>query len=196
MGLRAFVAIDLTEENRRVLDHAKDVLLDVDPAWVGEKWVSSADRHVTAAFLPDVEPWDVYSVVAALQAACAAHDPFTLALSGVRAVPRPARARMLWAELADEEGDSVTLASDVREALRNHLDPRPAKPFRPHATLVRARKTRAIRDEALVAAGDVLVASGQASLAVPVASLTLYSSTLTRTGPVYESIASVPLRAD
>ena len=196
MGLRAFVAIDLTDENRELLDRAKDALLDVDPAWTGEKWVSSADRHVTVAFLPDVDPSEVDGIVSALHEVCCPHDPFGLTLSGVRAVPRPARARMLWADLTDEERVSPGLASAVRAAVRDHLDPRPGKPFRPHATLVRARKTRPIREDALAAAAHVFATAGDVSLQVPVPALALYSSTLTRTGPVYESLANIPLGAD
>ncbi len=64
---------------------------------------------------------------------------------------------------------------------------------RPHITLVRSRRPRRVSTEALEA-GDKIIRRAPVECFLSVERFTLYSSTLTPTGPVYEKIASVPLK--
>ncbi len=67
------------------------------------------------------------------------------------------------------------------------------RPFVPHVTLVRARRPRALDPIALDAASaSARSALGQKRV-MSVVQATLYKSTLTRAGAVYESLAEIPI---
>ncbi len=81
------------------------------------------------------------------------------------------------------------LASAIEDALVPLGHERSAKAFSSHITLVRARKPRAIPFEALDAGNRFLYAATDRDKKMSVRGVTLYSSTLTPRGPVYEELA-------
>ncbi|TLM67832.1 MAG: RNA 2',3'-cyclic phosphodiesterase, partial [Actinobacteria bacterium] len=154
------------------------------------KWVAPGDLHVTLRFLGDVPAEDLDALAAAVGEAAAGREPFTIAPAAVKAVPSARSARMVWGVFADPDGAASALASAVSSAAApwcRHDDP---KPFRPHVTLVRARGRRPVPGDALAAANAQVKATAQP---MSVAHVTLFSSTLTRQGAVYEEVARMPL---
>lgn len=187
---RVFAAVELTDEVRETFVGAGSAFLELAPDWAGEKWVSPNSLHVTLVFLGDVPDGRLPHAVAALVATASAHTPFVLAADGVASVPGGARSRMLWGRLADPVGLAAGLAADVRASLAPWTAHSDAKPFRPHVTLVRARRPRVAPPDALAAA-NAHVSDAAASMSV--GCVTLFASTLTRTGPIYEVLDRVPL---
>ena len=103
---------------------------------------------------------------------------------------------MVWATLAAERESLSALASHVEETLSSVLGPSEPRPhgFRPHVTLVRARRPHVLAADAVDAAETLLADAGKdPDRIVSGRSLTLYSSTLGRGGPTYERIGEVML---
>jgi 2'-5' RNA ligase len=94
---------------------------------------------------------------------------------------------MLWAILDDPDGRCAELAARVDTAAVACGLSSEERPFAPHVTLVRARKPRPLPHEALTSA-DAMIRRPRLSMSV--LSATLFASTLTRTGAVYETIES------
>jgi RNA 2',3'-cyclic 3'-phosphodiesterase len=130
---RLFVAVDLPEAARAALARTGADLA----ARTGGRAVPEASLHVTLDFLGRVPPELGPDVVDAVRAALAG-PPIAVALGGLRARPRPARARLVAVEIADPEGGLVARAGRVREALDLVLGREPADaPLWPHVTVLR-----------------------------------------------------------
>ena len=184
---RCFVAVELSDEVRARLEGACGSLVAQAPEWGGEKWVAPENLHLTLKFLGSLRDEDVALVRAGLREALAAMPPFSMVLASLAAVPRPARASIVWARLGDPDGRCAKLAARVDAAAVACGLPAEDRPFAAHVTLVRARKPRSLSQEALTSAD---VAVQRQPLSMSVLSVTLFASTLTRTGPVCKIIES------
>lgn len=188
---RCFVAVELPEEVRHGLVDARDAIVTAAPAWRNEKWVAEHNLHLTLKFLGGLEDAQLEGVRRAVDENLARGVGFPMGVAGVRAVPRPRRCSMVWAPLDDPDGACAALAALVDSAaVASGLPADEERRFKPHVTLVRARKPHSLSHEALTCADAALA---RRSLSMSVLSVTLFASTLTRTGPVYEAIDSWPL---
>ncbi|MDI6711818.1 MAG: RNA 2',3'-cyclic phosphodiesterase [Anaerosomatales bacterium] len=193
--MRAFFAIGLDGPMRAALVRAREAFCDAAPAWRSEKWVSEENLHLTLAFLGDVPE----SVLAALAEDAATRvagvAPFTLTAKDLRAVPRPRAATMLWCTVGEGEREAAGLAAALQEAAALHGIDLPGRPFAAHLTLVRSRRPRHAPADALASAAEALAAAGPPA-GMSVTDVTLCSSTLTPRGPIYSTIARLPLHRD
>lgn len=183
--------MELPAPARNVLSAACTALRDIDPSWAGEKWVSAESIHITLRFLGELDPLLAERISLDYARAVTAIEPFLLDLTELVAVPRPGRSSMIWARVADSTGRCQELA-EVAERISRKVGLAPeSRPFVPHVTLVRTRHIRPVTTATLEAAatqsGLVL------AQAMSVLSATLFSSTLTPAGPVYERFAEFAL---
>jgi 2'-5' RNA ligase len=179
--LRLFVALDLPGEARAALAAFRDEEVAAAP----DVWRPVRDEalHVTLAFLGHRPAGDVAAVEAVLTRCGGAAPPLVL---GAPLLLPPRRARVLCAEVADEEGALAALQSCVSEGLAAAEVYEPeARPFRAHATVARLR-ARARPPRSVSGSGPERVAfRGEA--------VTLYRSSLRRGGAEYEPLVRVPL---
>jgi 2'-5' RNA ligase len=204
MTLRAFVAITLTAETRRALARACEEYRAAAPGSAGERWVAEENLHATVRFIGALAEDDVDRVVAALVDTCVRDRPFPMTLGRIVAHPGGRRARMLWATVADGVDAAQRLAADVEAALLGTLELEPVeRAFRPHVTLCRFRKPHGVPALALAAADASLDAAAptcgapvRSATVVSVPGVSLLSSTLTPSGPVYRELARIPLGGD
>ena len=184
--MRIFLGIDPGDASRDELASLCVVLRDATPEWRGEKWVPRGNLHLTLRFLGEVEPDTAPAIRDALAQSLSAHSRFDISvLVPVEAVPAARRARMLWARYDDPAGRCRRLAADVDDVLITFGIPPEPRPFVPHVTLVRARSPRRF------SLPDAFIIEPVNPMSVH--EVTLFSSTLTRTGPVYERIERIAL---
>jgi len=188
---RCFLAITLPAPALRALTEARAAFLEAAPAWAGEKWVRPELLHVTVAFFGAVPDARLDTLVAGLEAFTSVTRPFTLRLTGARAVPSQRRASMIWASL-DGDVDAVSAVRDHALAAAGcAADPRR---FSPHVTLARARGVRRVHHVALQAADRILSEAGKTAVGtMSVPSLTVFSSTLDGSGPSYRPLSVIAL---
>jgi 2'-5' RNA ligase len=188
---RVFVALELPEPARDLLDHTLAAFLAAAPSWNNEKPVDAGLFHVTLAFIGAMPDPALPALIERLDDAARAVGPFMLELDSVRAVPSRRRATMVWASLAGEVEDASRLAGAIERAAGL---PESGRPFRPHVTLARARRPRRVHDGAITAAEATLSAAGrETDRIVSVRSVTVFSSTLGKSGPAYEPLAVLAL---
>lgn len=189
---RCFVAVDLPERAISALLSTRDVLVSEAPTWADEKWVGPANLHVTLAFLGPVADPSLEATLRAIAPVGAQQGPFRMRLDGIRAVPNARRATMVWATV-DCDADLSPLRDGI---LRAAACPADTRPFRPHITLVRARRPHRIEPSAIASAARPLSDAGKEPDGwMSVRTLTVYSSTLGPTGPTYRRLAELPLAA-
>ncbi|TLM85973.1 MAG: RNA 2',3'-cyclic phosphodiesterase [Actinobacteria bacterium] len=139
--VRCFVGISLSDEVRAAALHAASAIRKLDPPWMGEKWVSPENLHVTLAFMPAVHQGRVDEMSGVVERIVSGHPPVRLGDPRTEAVPSPGRCRMLWLAFSDPSGGCAGLASDLRAGLTDFgAEDDRGRPFRPHVTLCRARR--------------------------------------------------------
>ncbi|HET6497674.1 MAG TPA: RNA 2',3'-cyclic phosphodiesterase [Coriobacteriia bacterium] len=188
--MRCFVGIELDEGTLGDLTAVATALRSADPRWAAERWVPSCNLHFTLRFLGDLPDARIDALAAHLRCTFATWVPFDAACAhAAEAVPNSRRARMLWTRYHDPCGAFTALAEavgDAAETLGIAREPKNAR-FVPHVTLVRTRDPRPFQTSALTAVPSVRPVS--------VRKVTVFSSVLTRSGPVYERLAALALAA-
>jgi 2'-5' RNA ligase len=112
--LRLFVALDISEEARDVMDALGAQCRDLDlPA----RYEAREKQHVTLAFLGATAPERLAEVEGAISAAARASAPFMLTLDTVGAFPDERRARILWLGSSAPNPQFEALAASVRDGL-------------------------------------------------------------------------------
>lgn len=184
--MRTFLAIGLDDALRHELSALREAVIEAEPRWAGEKWVSAQNLHLTLRFLGERDPDDVSLLVDALTGPLSSLDPFAAACAiPVEPVPRGRRYRMLWSRFEDPGGSFAGLATGVDAALCTLGIPPEQRPFVPHVTLCRTRRPQPYSPS------FPLVTNVRSSMSVR--EVMVFSSELRRSGPEYTSHAIIPL---
>lgn len=184
--MRLFVAVNLPEHTRRSARAATRTLRESS---LPVKWVDEDALHVTLKFLGEVANGEVDAIGRALSDAVRAVRPFDVGLGGLGTFPGGERPRVFW--LGVERHPALELlAHDVERALSPLGYESELKPFQPHVTLGRARKTA--RPKSLESWAEVSRGVDYADV-VPVESVDLMESVAGRGGPAYRLVHVAPL---
>jgi 2'-5' RNA ligase len=189
--MRCFLAIELPDEAKVTLEHAGAAIRNTEPSWADEKWVAPGALHVTLKFLGELEPELAQRFAVEFSARARAVQPFSLELTGLTAVPRSGRASMVWAGVGDPSARCAQLAAAAEELSRVCGIRQSEKAFRPHVTLVRARRPRCVSVATL---DDAVIESAiDQSVPMSVLSASLFSSRLTPSGALHELLWELKL---
>lgn len=142
-GMRMFLALRPPHQEVDRLDDFLDVRRDAGPF----SWTSAEQFHLTLAFLSDVPEHRIDDVVEAVSGAAARRELFDVCLGGGGAFPDPARARVLWVGLRQDEANSTelaALAAGVRRSAGQHGVQVDGQRFRPHLTVARTGRPAAV----------------------------------------------------
>ena len=188
--IRAFIAIELTDEVKAAISRLQSRLKSASP--VPARWVAPQGIHLTLKFLGDIPLNSASAVTGAMQQAAREIPPFRLQVRGLGVFPNPRRVRIAWAGI---EGDLTHLVR-LQERLDDGLVPlgfaRETRAFTPHLTLARVRDSASPAEQEsfgkIVTAATFSEAPG-----FSVGSVHLIKSQLGREGAVYDRISSVAL---
>ncbi|NPV85622.1 MAG: RNA 2',3'-cyclic phosphodiesterase [Anaerolineae bacterium] len=188
--LRAFIAIDLSEEVKAEIGMVLRKLQAVSPVPV--KWVSPDNIHLTLKFLGDIQPAQVERVGQFLRTEICQFSSFSLTLTGLGAFPNMNRPRVIWIGIGDQPL-LLSLQAVIEKGLERLGFPAEQRSFKPHLTLGR------VKDSATV--GDLKAIAKRLSEIEPrflasqqVRFVCLYRSILQPAGPIYEQLFRVLLK--
>lgn len=179
--IRSFVAIALP-------DVVSDALEDLQEGLAGAHWTAPDNLHLTLAFLGEQPRRTLEDLDAALVALrCAS---FRLRLSGVDAFGKK-DARVIFAGVAASP-PLLSLQAKVASAARDAEIALDARRYAPHVTIARLSRGAVPpeRLHAYLSAHNLFETEP-----FDVREITLFRSTLTRDGPIYEPLATYPLAA-
>jgi RNA 2',3'-cyclic 3'-phosphodiesterase len=176
--VRAFVALELTDEIRDRLKEAQEKLRGssarltmVDPALI----------HITLKFLGEVADRDLPRLCDTLKGI--SFRPFPVTVGSVT-VNNPKRPHTVWCTIGDG-GNGKNLFRQLEDALAPLGFERETRGFTPHATLARVKEPdpslfTVLRSMETTSYGDCMIGG-----------MKLKKSTLTPRGPVYEDLLEV-----
>lgn len=182
------MAISLPEAVKR------EVADRIAPLRAGEpraRWVAASNLHLTLLFIGETQPAEVPGIVAGMREVAAPERPFEIELAGAGRFGGARRPGTLWLGLSRGAEETASLSAALADRLGRPGEEPGGRTiqgeWRPHLTLAR-RAPPALRrrlDQAL---------EGLPALRWSVDELHLYRSHLGNEAPVYEELASVPLR--
>jgi 2'-5' RNA ligase len=178
MGIRAFVAIELSERVRRGL---ADLLEELKGSGADAKWVEPKNLHLTVKFLGQVGEGDVGRVCGIMDEAVAGAAPFRLRIAGAGSFPGGRRPRVVWVGAHGATRDLEAIFRRLEEGLAAVGVEPDGRPFVSHVTLGRLRSPRGADRLAERIARSAERDFGE----ITVEALTLFQSDLSPKGPTY-----------
>ncbi len=188
MRVRLFVAINLPPEIRTALWRAAQPLRDLD---VSVRWIPAESIHMTLKFLGDVPAEREREVVGAVESTVAGTSRFVLPVGGVGGFPSRGQTRVVW--LGCEPVPALELLQDRLERRFEAIGfPISGRPFRPHLTLGRVRRSATSAD---VRALEPKMEALSYEAEVDVRSIDVMQSELSSRGARYTVLHAVELAA-
>ncbi len=182
--MRVFIAVDI--EDPLVVSRLERLKDAVAATGVPVKLVETENLHLTIRFIGEV-PRGLVEEIRESVLSRLSFEPFEMELVGLGAFPSPSRPRVVWVGVGRGAEELRRIREEVERGLRR-LGVRPeAQEFHPHVTLARVKGSRNI--EALRRLIEEM-ADYHVGV-VRVESVRLKKSTLTRSGPIYETLAEV-----
>ena len=184
--IRTFVAVELPNDVRRAIGK---LVHRLQPIANRIRWVDQENMHLTLVFLGDVLDREVHTVCRAVARVCQSVEPFLLAVQGVGVFPKPEKPRVLWVGLDIGAEELIVL----REHVAKELDSAGFQfdwKFSPHITI--GRVAHGHFDDHDVIAKSLESAEKPFGEFV-VNEVSVISSTLEKSGPLYVRLSTAPL---
>ncbi len=184
--LRSFIAIEL---DKSIQTHLHDVQEDMQRHIPDIRWVKPGNIHLTLKFLGEVSLPILQSIKEQLPSYVEKIRPFDFTLDTVGAFPRTKHPRVIWVGVSKDNSLLLSeLAAEVEQGLKPLGFKKEKRPFTAHITIGRVRSTNHIFPAETIS--RVQIPPG---LKQPVKMITLFKSTLTPQGPIYEALSNAPL---
>ena len=184
--LRTFIAVSLSSS---VLAEIKQAVRTFQANSEGVLWVEPKNLHVTLKFLGDMPLNELPQLIDAVtQSVCQARS-FDLTFQGFGAFPNWESPKTLWIGCREGSEELRHLADKIDESLLPLGFPKEARRFSPHLTIGRIKKTA--RHSPLLPLLDEQQNRRFGSCSVR--EVQIFSSELTKRGPIYDELATIPL---
>lgn len=136
--MRAFVAIELSPELKKVLSSVQEALREhLNEGTVG--WTRPEGVHLTLKFLGEVARHRIPEIGSGIETAVQGTTPFHLTLDGLGGFPSGRSPRVIWVGVLEPTGSLARLQSRIEGELESLGFPRENRAFSPHLTLGRIR---------------------------------------------------------
>ncbi len=186
-SMRTFIAVELSPH---VIQRAQEVIARLRTSGAKVSWVHGGNMHMTLSFLGDVDERMINDVCVAVGEAVKNIEPFDFEATGVGAFPKIESPRTIWLSVERGQEELCQLQQAIEQSLTTLGFPSENRRFRPHLTLGRVRQSgptpellaEKIRADANLNAGETIVDE-----------VVVFSSRLTKDGPVYEALARAEL---
>ncbi len=178
--IRLFIAFPLQKE---VAEKLGEIIALLKNQGGRVKWVTSQNIHLTARFLGDTDERLVERLTALIDDTAAKYDSVDSMIDRLGAFPNLVRPRVIWAGLRDNTEVLAKVARELELSVRKLRFKPEKRGFNAHLTLGRVKDTSGV--------GDLTAYMQDFNLEeIPLTfdRLTLFKSTLTPQGPIYDRL--------
>ena len=188
--MRAFIAIKLSAEVESFLSRIQERL---KASRADVKWVEPQNIHLTLKFLGERDNKQIEAVKAVIDETAAKFKEYALQPSSIGAFPNIRHPNVIWVGADKGCPETAQLAEDIEDGICRIGIPKEKKPFACHITLGRSRTPKNI--QRLVEQLDLLGKGLPESAPIlKVDKITLFKSTLTSKGALYEVLHETNLK--
>jgi RNA 2',3'-cyclic 3'-phosphodiesterase len=184
--IRLFVAFPIEPS---VADQLGRMITSMRQYGADVKWVDPKNIHLTTCFLGDTEDSKLPAIKKVIDEVASQHSKVITTVNMVGGFPSLERARVIWAGMAEGTESLGATAASLINKIRRHGFTLDDKPFKAHLTLGRVREGGRMGELAT----ELKVYKFE-PFAVTFDKLTLYQSTLTPAGPIYQPLHKAGLK--
>ena len=178
--VRAFLSIDI--EDQTLISRISEIQQQLNPEGAKMKIVESDNIHFTIRFFGDTPMGKIEEMRDCLGRVKIA--PFEIKIQGVGAFPNRQRPRVVWIGVTENSQKVVDLKLKADELLTEIGYKMEREKFKPHATIARVRNVK--NPDLMVQNLEELADKPIGNMTVK--SLSMKKSTLTSSGPIYETL--------
>jgi 2'-5' RNA ligase len=188
--MRTFIAIELPQEIKTALSRLQDQLKTTA---ADVKWVQPQNIHLTLKFLGERDDKKIEKIMQILEETAKDKNCFQIRIWSLGAFPKINFPRVIWVGIDQGDNETKEIAKDLEERIAKIGIPKEDRPFSSHITIGRTRSTlnREKLVEGLNKLADYFVENKLEFTAVKI---TLFKSTLTPQGPIYEVLKEANLK--
>jgi RNA 2',3'-cyclic 3'-phosphodiesterase len=209
-SFRTFVAVEIDKPIRA---RAKELIDSLAGTSADVKWVETHNMHLTLKFLGEVHEREIFEVCQAVERGAVQVESFELEVCGAGAFPNAARPRTLWLGAKEGTEPMIQLHDRIEAELAELGYREEHRRFQVHLTIGRVRggengkrgpspygrraaqaeDSRSL-DQGIVELGELLqLQSDFAAGSMTVDKVSVFASTLTSDGPIYERLGVASL---
>ena len=185
--MRAFIAVDISEEARRLVAE-RIALLRAQFSDLRVGWDKPEKLHLTLKFLGEIPPEKLTQIIAAVENAAKEIESFSLALEGAGAFPPRGAARVLWLGVKDESQNLSEFQKRLEAETERIGFERERRAFKPHLTIARLKEPGKSRNLT-----DLHLQTKFPAVNFSVSEIVVYKSDLRPTGSIYTPLARIDL---
>ncbi|MCS7312187.1 MAG: RNA 2',3'-cyclic phosphodiesterase [Acidobacteria bacterium] len=185
---RLFIAVGLPDETKAALTGLQQVLR---PYFIEATWVRPEGLHLTLKFLGDTPEDRIPTIQDACGRAVRPFSAFSMELKGVGVFPDWRRPRVLWVGVQTAVETLGALQAAVERAVEPLGYPPETRPFIPHLTLARVKRSHPAVLQKLREREKTALEGSYG--VIWVRQVTLFESRLHPQGAVYTPLAHFPL---
>lgn len=188
--MRAFIAIELPQG---IKDYLAGVQTKLKTAHADLKWVNPQNIHLTLKFLGEIDEKQLTQITQILEDTLRDKSQFYLRLASLGAFPNIKSCRVIWVGIDKGDSETKQIAKDLEGEIEKIGIAKEERPFSSHITIGRMRSS--LNRQKLTQVLENLTGdSGGFPAEFPVTKITLYKSTLTPQGPIYEILKETHLK--
>lgn len=187
--MRTFIAIELPKEIKQELAKIQEQL---KASGADVKWVKPESIHLTLKFLGEIEERKLEQINQILQEVTKNKSTFQASISSLGAFPKIQYPRVIWVGINNGDEQTKKLAEDLEERIEKIGIPKEKRVFSTHITIGRVR-TPNKRKELIQCLDKLSNLFEGKNLGWEVRKITLFKSTLTPEGPIYEALKEAAL---
>jgi len=186
--MRLFIAIELPRKTRDALAALQSELKE---SGADVKWVAPENIHLTLKFIGETNEADLKNILRAMEETAKGHCAFTMRAASCGAFPNINSPRVIWVGLSKGSEETKQIAEGLEVKLAAVGIPKEERPFSSHITLGRTRSS--LNRDKLVDSLKILEEKLPEEEFM-VTKITLFKSTLTPKGAVYEALQEASLK--
>jgi 2'-5' RNA ligase len=188
--MRTFIAIELPQE---IKDSLSRIQAQLKSSGADVKWVEPKNIHLTLKFLGEIDEKRLEKISAILEEVAKEKGTFALRIASCGAFPKINSPRVIWVGVDKGNRETEEIARGLEERIAKVGIPKEDRPFSSHITLGRTRSPTNRQSLAEVL-NKLAVDFAKENLEFKATKITLFKSTLTPKGPIYEVLKEASLK--
>lgn len=190
--MRTFIAIELPQ---KIITALASIQQQLKNTQADVKWVKPENIHLTLKFLGETDEKKIEKIIQVVEDTVKENKIFSIRLSILGAFPKINFPRVIWVGIDKGDQEAKDIALVLEEKLEKIGVPKEKRLFSSHITIGRVRS--GLQREKLVKELNILQEKGllEEGLEFLAKKITLFKSTLTPKGPIYEILKEVSLKA-
>lgn len=188
--MRAFIALELPKEIKNTLSQLQNRL---KTSKADVKWVEPQNIHLTLKFLGEIEEKKLEKIAQAAEAVAKKTAAFYIHIWNIGAFPKIDFPRVIWAGIDKGDQETKDLARQLEEKIAEIGIPKEDRPFSSHITIGRTR-SNLNRQDLAQNLSNLIDGLKEKTPEFLVSKITIFKSTLTPKGPIYEAVKEISLK--